>query len=151
MIRACAAAVVLLMGLLGAGCGESDDAANQFRDDYNDAIGPLNAVNSSIEEAGEDVGSKSGPQISREFDRIARSADRTRSELSNLEPPEGAQDELDELVAAIDDGTEDLRAVARAAKEEDQQQFAEATEALSESGEEISRAEMELKDAVESD
>jgi hypothetical protein len=151
MIRARAASVLLLVGLVGAGCGESDDTASQFRDDYNDAIGPLNAVNSSIEEAGEDISSKSGPQISREFDRIAESADRTRFELSNLEPPEGAQDELDALVAAIDDGIDDLRAVARAAKQENQQRYVDATEALSESGEEISRAEMELKDAVESD
>ena len=151
MIRARAAVVLLLLGLVAAGCGESDESANQFRDDYNDAIGPLNAVNSRIQEAGEDAGRMSGPQISREFDRIADSADRTRFELSNLEPPEGAQDELDALVAAIDDGIRDLRAIARAARQENQQRFQDATVALSESGEEISRAETELKDAVESD
>src|SRR5918996_6653072 len=121
MIRARAAVVLLLLGLVAAGCGESDESANQFRDDYNDAIGPLNPVNSRIQEAGEDAGRMSGPQISREFDRIADSADRTRFELSNLEPPEGAQDELDALVAAIDDGIRDLRAIARAARQENQQ------------------------------
>jgi acyl-CoA reductase-like NAD-dependent aldehyde dehydrogenase len=151
MIRGRAAAVLLLVGLVGAGCGEGDDSVSQFRDDYNDAIGPLNAVNSSIQEAGEEAGRMSGPQISREFDRIADSAERTRFELSNLEPHEGAQDELDALVAAIDDGIDDLRAVARAAKQENQQRFLDATVALSESGEEISEAETELKDAVESD
>ena len=45
----------------------------------------------------------------------------------------------------------DIRAVADAAREGNQDRFAEATEALSESGEEISQAEAELKDAVESD
>ena len=44
-----------------------------------------------------------------------------------------------------------IRAVADAAREENQQQFQDATEALAESGEEISAAEAELKDAAESD
>ena len=41
--------------------------------------------------------------------------------------------------------------MAAAARKENQQQYRDATEALSESGEEISEAENELKDAVESD
>jgi hypothetical protein len=44
-----------------------------------------------------------------------------------------------------------IRGVADAARKENQQQFQDATEALSESGEEISAAENELKDAVETD
>jgi hypothetical protein len=146
-----AALMLVLAALVVAGCGEDDDTADQFRDGYNAAIQRLNAVNSDIRESGEELASKPGPQIAREFDRIAETAAQTRSDLSQLEPPEDARDEFDELLAAIKDGAANIRAVADAARRENQQQFLDATKALSESGEEISAAENELKDAVESD
>ena len=108
-------------------------------------------MNSDIEESGEELASKPGPQIAKEFDRIAETAAQTRADLAKLEPPEAARDAFDELLGAIEDGVTNIRAVADAAREENQQEFLEATEALSESGEEITAAENELKDAVESD
>jgi cytochrome P450 len=146
-----AALMLVLAALVAAGCGQDDDTADQFRDGYNAAIQRLNAVNSDIEESGEELATKPGPQIAREFDRIAETAAQTRADLAQLEPPEDARDEFDELLAAIKDGAANIRAVADAARRENQQQFLDATKALSESGEEISAAENELKDAVESD
>jgi methyl-accepting chemotaxis protein len=151
MMRGPAAILLLLAALVAVGCGEDDDSADQFRDGYNEAIQRLNAVNTDIQESGEELASKSGPQIAREFNRIAETAAATRANLAELEPPERAGDEFDELLAAIEDGVASLRAVANAAREENPQQFQDATDALSESGEAISRAETELKDAVESD
>jgi acyl-CoA reductase-like NAD-dependent aldehyde dehydrogenase len=151
MTRARAAIFLLLAALVAAGCGDDDDTADQFRDGYNAAIERLNDVNSNIEESGEELASKPGPQIAREFDRIAETAAQTRADLAELEPPEGAGAEFDALLTAIQDGVANIRAVADAARKENQQQFLDATEALSESGEEISQAEAELKDAVESD
>lgn len=147
-----AAALFLLTATLAAaGCGGDDDTADQFRDGYNAAIQRLNAVNTDIRESGEELASKPGPQIAREFDRIAETAAQTRADLAKLEPPEGARDEFDALVTAIGEGAANIRAVADAARKENQQEFQDATEALSESAEEISQAEAELKDAVESD
>jgi methyl-accepting chemotaxis protein len=151
MTRARAAIFLLLAALVAAGCGDDDDTAGQFRDGYNAAIQRLNEVNSNIEESGEELASKPGPQIAKEFDRIAETAAQTRADLAKLEPPEGARDAFDELLGAIEDGVTNIRAVADAARKENQQAFLEATEALSESGEEITAAENELKDAVESD
>jgi hypothetical protein len=151
MTRPRVAIFLLVAALAAAGCGGDDDAADQFRDGYNDAIQRLNDVNSNIEESGEELASKPGPQIAREFDRIAETAAQTRTDLAELEPPEDARDEFDALLTAIEDGVANIRAVADAARKEDQQQFVDATEALSESGVEISQAEAELKDAVESD
>jgi hypothetical protein len=151
MTRARAAIFLLLAALVAAGCGDDDDTAGQFRDGYNAAIQRLNEVNSNIEESGEELASKPGPQIAKEFDRIAETAAQTRADLAELEPPEGARDAFDELLGAIENGVKNIRAVADAAREENQQEFLEATEALSESGEEITAAENELKDAVESD
>lgn len=151
MTSARAAAFVLLAALVGLGCGGEDETADRFRDGYNAAIQRLNAVNSNLEESGEELTSKPGGEIAREFDRIADTAARTRADLAELEPPEDARDEFDELVAAIEDGVGDIRAVAEAARRENQDRFREATEQLSERSEEISKAETELKDAMESD
>jgi hypothetical protein len=151
MTRFRAGLFVLLAALGGAGCGGEDETADRFRDGYNAAIEGLNEVNSNIQESGEELESRPGAEIAREFDRMAGAAARTRTNLSELDPPEEAADEFDALLGAIEGGVEDIRAVASAARSENQDRFAEATEALSESAEEISRAEVELKDAVESD
>ena len=151
MTRGSAAIALLLAALVAAGCGEDDATTDQFREGYNAAIQQLNAVNTDIRESGEGVATKPGPQIAREFNRIAETAAQTRADLAELEPPERARGEFDELLAAIEGGVASLRAVANAARKENRQQFRDAVEALSESGEEISEAETELKDAVESD
>jgi methyl-accepting chemotaxis protein len=151
MARASLAMFLLLAALVATGCGDDDDSADQFRDGYNAAIQRLNSVNSDLRESGEGAATKPGPQIAKEFDRIAETAAQTRANLAELEPPEDAREAFDELLAAIEDGVANIRAVADAARNENQEQFRDATEALSESSEEISAAENELKDAVESD
>jgi serine phosphatase RsbU (regulator of sigma subunit) len=151
MTRARAALFLLLSALVAVGCGGEDESADEFRDGYNAAIERLNDVNSSIQETGEELASQPGPEIAREFDRIAETAAQTRADLSELEPPDRARFAFEELLAAIEEGVADLREVARAARTENQQQYVDATEALEASAEEISEAEAELKDAVESD
>jgi hypothetical protein len=151
MTRPRAAVFLLLAALAGPGCGEEDESADRFRDGYNAAIERLNEVNANIQESGQELASKPGGEIAREFDRIADTAAQTRASLAELEPPEDARDEFDELLAAIEEGVRNIRAVGEAARQRDQERFREATEHLSESGEEISAAEAELKDAVESD
>jgi serine phosphatase RsbU (regulator of sigma subunit) len=151
MIRARAALFLLLTALVAVGCGGEDESADEFRDGYNAAIMRLNDVNSSIQETGEELASKPGDEIAQEFDRIAETTAQTREDLSELEPPDRARFAFEELLAAIEEGVEDLRAVASAARTENRQQYEDATEALAASAEEISEAETELKDAVESD
>jgi methyl-accepting chemotaxis protein len=151
MTRFRAAGPLLLATVIGLGCGESDDTADQFRDGYNAAIGRLNEVNANLQESGDELTSQPGSKIAAEFERIAEAAAQTRAELAQLVPPGDAGDEFDQLLAAIREGVTDIRAVADAAREGNQERFAEATEALEESSEEIGRAEQELKDAVESD
>jgi methyl-accepting chemotaxis protein len=151
MIRARAAVLVLLAMPGGLACGDDDDTADRFRDGYNQAIERLNEVNSDIQESGEQLAAQPGAEIGRQFDRIAETAARTRAELAELEPPEQAREEFDELLAAVQDGIRDIRAAADAARTESQERFNDAAERLSESGQEIAEAEEELKDAVESD
>jgi chromosome segregation ATPase len=151
MIRVRAAGFLLFAALTGLGCGDDDDTADQFREGYNTAIARLNEVNTNLRESGEELTSQPGSEIAREFERIAEAAAQTRANLAELAPPEEARDEFDQLLAAIRDGVRDIREVADAAREGNQDRYAEATEALEEGSEEISQAEAELKDAVESD
>jgi acyl-CoA reductase-like NAD-dependent aldehyde dehydrogenase len=151
MIRARAAAFLLLAALVGVGCGEDDETTGQFRDGYNAAIERLNEVSTDIQESGEEPTTKPGSEVARELERVADAAAQARAELAELEPPEDARDEFDALLAAIRDGVRNFRAAADAARAEDQDRFQEAKQELSGSSEEISRADDELKDAVESD
>jgi hypothetical protein len=151
MTRPRAAVFLLLAALAGPGCGEEDETTDRFRDGYNAAIERLNEVNTNIQESGQELASKPGGEIAREFDRIAETAAQTRENLSELEPPDRARFAFEELLAAIEEGVADLRAVATAARTGNQQQYEDATEALAASAEEISEAEAELKDAMESD
>jgi uncharacterized membrane protein YccC len=151
MIRVRAAGFLLFAALTGLGCGDDDDTADQFREGYNTAIARLNEVNTNLRESGEELTSQPGSEIAREFERIAEAAAQTRADLAELAPPEDARGEFDQLLAAIRDGVRDIREVADAAREGNQDRYAEATEALEEGSEEISQAEAELKDAVESD
>jgi uncharacterized membrane protein YccC len=151
MVRSRAAGFLLLAALIGLGCGDGDDTADQFREGYNAAIERLNEVNANLQESGEELTSQPGSKIAREFEGIADAAAQTRAELAELRPPAEARDEFDDLLAAIRQGVDDIRGVADAARSRNQERFREATEALEESAQEISAAEQELKDAVESD
>jgi hypothetical protein len=151
MIRLSAAGFLLLAAAIGLGCGGDDESTDQFREGYNTAIGRLNEVNTTLQESGEELASQPGSKIAREFERIGDAAAQTRAELAALAPPEEARDEFDQLLAAIRDGVKDIRGVADAARAGNQDRYVEATEALEEGTEEISQAEAELKDAVESD
>lgn len=149
MIRVRAAGFLLLAALTGPGCGGEDEATDEFRDGYNAAIERLNEVNTNLQERGEELTSQPGSKIAREFERIADAAAQTRADLAELAPPEEARDEFDRLLAAIREGVKDIREVADAAREGNQDRFIEATTSLSETGEEISEAEDDLKRAVE--
>jgi methyl-accepting chemotaxis protein len=140
-----AAALAVAMALAAGGCGAGDDETGEFRDGYNAAVERLNDLTSGSQ----DLATKPGAQISREFGRIADATEQTRARLQELEPPEDAKDEFDRLLAAIERWVKDLRAAADAARRENREGFAEAVERLAESGAEQREAEKALKDAVD--
>lgn len=140
-----AAAAAVAMGLAAAGCGAGDDETDEFREGYNAAVERLNDLTSG----GQELASRPGGEISREFGRIADATEQTRERLGELEPPEDAEDEFDRLLAAIDRWVKDLRAAAEAARRENREGFAEAVERLSESDVEQSEAEEAFRKAVD--
>jgi hypothetical protein len=148
LIRSVTAAALILLAVLPAtGCG--GDNSDQFREDYNAAVNKLSKINTDIGSATGGGADQSNAAIAKEFNQIADTAKQTRSDLIGLEPPEGAEEEFDELLSSLEKGVGDLRAVARAAKSNSPQRYNRAVEALAESGREITAAEIALKKAVD--
>jgi hypothetical protein len=140
-------ALILTLAIPVAACGEDD--ANQFREDYNAAVDKLSKINNDIGAATGGASGQTNKEIAAEFEQIADTAEQTRTDLAELTPPEDAQDEFDALLAALEDGVDDLRAVAKAATSNDPEAAAQAVQDLSESGAEITEAENALKTAVD--
>jgi hypothetical protein len=127
-------AALPLVLLAVAGCGGDESS---FSQDYNRAVRPLSRL-------GEHIGTKPSS-----FDRLARRTHETRTNLSKLDPPDRAQDEMKALLARLDAVTADLRGVAKAARGHDVVHQRKAAKALVRSSNEVEQAETRLKRAVE--
>ncbi len=128
-------------------CGGDDDEA--FKEEYNRAVRPLSELNSDIGSSIGGAAGKSNDEIAKEFDTLADKARQTRDNLAELDPPDDAKDAFDQLLTSLEAGTDDLAAVAAAAREADPQAAGEASEDLVESGKEIQAAEKKLQNAVD--
>ncbi len=140
-------AVACALPLSVAACGESED--NEFKDDYNTAVKPLSDLNADIGNSIGGAAGKSNDKIANEFEKLASKAQETRDNLSELEPPDDAKESFDKLLASLEQGTDDLRAVAQAAKEGDPAAARDASQDLINSGQAIQQAETELQKAVD--
>ena len=140
-------ALALALALPAVGCGGED--SDQFREDYNAAVDKLSKINSDIGSAAGGAAGRSNEAIAKEFDKIADTAEQTRSDLGELDPPDDAKDEFDKLLSSLDKGVDDLRAVAAAAKANSPREANEAVRDLARTGQEISEAENALKKAVD--
>jgi methyl-accepting chemotaxis protein len=146
--RAIASILLALVISFGAvACGE--DSNEEFKDRYNQAVRPLSQLGDDVVASLTSAGQASDRELARRLESFADRADRVRGNLSDLEPPEGTQDEFDELVAALKRSEADLRAVAASAKEGDRAAANEATEKLVESGQDLRSAESDFRNAVE--
>lgn len=138
-------AIALVFGAVACG----DDANDEFKDQYNQAVQPLSSLGDDIGDSLSGAEGQSNQALATQFDKLADRAEETRSNLSELEPPEDAGDQFDELLASLKQAVADLRAVGAAAKEGDPAEAEEATQALVESGQKVQRAEAAFKAAVE--
>jgi methyl-accepting chemotaxis protein len=144
---AASAALACALALPLTACGESED--NEFKEDYNAAVKPLSELNTDIGDSIGGAAGKSNDAIAKEFDKLADKAQETRTNLADLEPPEDAKKPFDKLLASLKEGTDNLRAVAQAAKDGDPVAAREASQDLVASGQEIQQAESELQKAVD--
>ena len=145
--NAALATLILVPALAVAGCGESED--NDFREGYNAAVKPLSELGSGIGSSINGAGGKSNAAIEKEFQNLADKAQETRDNLAELDPPDDAKEELDALLAALREATDDLKQVAKAAGDNDPAKAAQAAQELVTSGTKIQEAETELQQAVD--
>ncbi len=124
----------LLVMLVLVGCGGDDPS---FIEDYNQAVTPISELRGKLGTRPEN------------YDRLADRTRETRRNLARLEAPDGAADELDALVAGLDDVTTSLLAVARAARGEDPVRERRAARRLERSNDDFRRAESALHRAIE--
>jgi hypothetical protein len=139
-----AAALALALG--APGCGEDSD--EQFKQDYNQAVRPLTTLGDDVVASLGGAEGQSNRAVARRFRELADRFERTRTNLSRLDPPADTEDEFDGLLASLKESVRDLRAVARAAREGDPAQAAKASKALVETGQRVRRAEEAFQDAV---
>jgi methyl-accepting chemotaxis protein len=150
MIRtrlAATAALACALVLSLTACGESED--NEFKEDYNAAVKPLNELSEDIGNSIGGAAGKSNDAIAKEFDKLADTAQETRTNLADLDPPEDAKESFDKLLDSLKEGTDNLRAVAQAAKDADPAAAREASQDLVASGQQIQQAESELRKEVD--
>jgi alanyl-tRNA synthetase len=147
-MKRCLTAVATVLLVAVTACGESED--NSFREDYNQAVKPLSELNSdignSISTPGDD---KKNAEVAQQFEALAAKTEQTRANLSELDAPEDAKEELDKLLAALQGSIDDFKAVAQAAKDSDPAAAKQAAEDLQESGAAIGEAETALQNAVD--
>jgi hypothetical protein len=140
--------VVLAATLPIAACGGGDDDEG-FKQDYNTAVKPLTELNSDIGDSLGGADGQSNEAIAKEFDKLASKAQETRDNLADLDPPDDAKEEFDNLVSALKDGTADLKAVADAARDGNPAKARQAGQDLVESGTAVQEAETKLQKAVD--
>jgi hypothetical protein len=145
LIAVCLAALTVALPAVGCGGDDSD----QFREDYNAAVDKLSRINSDIGSAAGGAAGQSNDAIAKEFDKIANTAEQTRSDLADLDPPDDAKEEFDALLSSLEQGVDDLRAVANAAKDNNPAEANKAVQDLARTGQEITDAENALKKAVD--
>ena len=138
--------LVALAATFGA-CGEDEN--NAFKEDYNEAVRPLSTLGDDIGASLQGAEGESNAALAGRFDELADRTETTRENLSRLDPPEDARDELDALVDALKEGVTDLRALADAARSGDPAEAGAASRELVATGQTIQEAEADLRRVVD--
>ena len=134
---------VLAVSAAVAACGGSDDA--EFVDGYNKAVAPLNTMMTDL-----GTTSPSDPSAaSKSLNQVADGLDEVRTNLAALEPPADAADEFDQMLGALDKGTDQVRDMASAAKSGNIEKLTKATADFSATGTDLAKLEQQLRTLVE--
>jgi hypothetical protein len=143
-----AASLLALLALLAAltACGDDNNA---FKQDYNEAVRPLSSLGDDVGQSLTRAAGESNKELAARYDRLADRLDEVRANLEELEPPEGAEKQLDELEAALSEGSTRLGKLADAAEEGKPSEANAAAGALVATGERLRKAETDLREAVE--
>jgi hypothetical protein len=141
--RVAALIPVLAVSAAVAACGGSEDA--DFVDSYNKAVAPLNTMMT-------DLGTTSpsdSAAASKSLAKVADGLEGVHTNLSKLDPPSDAADEFDKMLGALDKGSDQVRAMAGAARSGDVEKLSKATTDFSKTGTDLASLEQQLRSIVE--
>src|SRR5215207_554316 len=141
--RPAALPLVLAVTLAAAGCASSEDA--DFVDGYNAAVAPLTTTMNGLSSSPAGDPAAAGKSL----DKVADGLDDVHADLAALDPPEDAADEFDRMLGALEKGTEQVRAMAGAAKDGNVKRLTKATADFSATGTDLVKIEQELRTIVE--
>src|SRR5215213_9516523 len=105
-------APLLALAIAAAGCGNSD--SNDFIEGYNQATAPLQKLTTDL---GSAVGGGAGANA--KLNQLADGLDDVQTKVADLEPPDGAQEELDAMLKALGNTADQVRAIGKSAKSGD--------------------------------
>ena len=143
-----AASLLALLALLASlvACGDDNNA---FKQDYNEAVKPLSSLGDDVGQSLTRAAGESNKELAARYNKLADRLDEVSGNLEQLEPPESAQQQLDELEAALGEGSRRLRQLADAASEGKPSEANAAAGALVATGERLRKAETDLREAVD--
>jgi hypothetical protein len=133
-------AALLALAIAAAGCGGGGDP-DEFTGQYAEATAPL-------AQAFEDIEDLDPESPGTEHAAIAAAFDGVKDRIAALEPPDGAEDEIEALVAAVGDYAEQLRQIGDAITRDDPEALDAAVEALGTVDDDWNDAEEQLFIAV---
>lgn len=125
------------LALFLAACGESQ----QFTEDFNEAQKPLESLLA-------DVSSSAGAPDAAKMNQLADGLDDTASKIADLEPPDGAQDELDTFVKEVNASADSMREVGKAVEGKDVEQMTSALGELQDHMTKVGTAQQALQTAI---
>jgi uncharacterized protein YoxC len=142
MNRKLTLAALLTLAIAAAGCGNSD--SNEFIEGYNEATAPLQELTTGLGSA-----TSGGAAAEAKLNELADGLEDVKVKIADLEPPDGAQDEVDAMLTAVDDMTAQVREIAKSAKSRDVKALTAAATELQTTATALGTAEADLKAAVE--
>ena len=137
--RAAGAVVTCAAALAAAGCGEDQE----FIDDYNTAMKPLQDAHREIAEGG------AAGRDARSYRRLADESKKVNRDLADLEAPADAKADFERLRGALRKSEANYDDLAVAIQEDDILRIRSAQQELAEEAEELDRAENAVKRKVE--
>ena len=149
VLRSRSALFLLLLVFAGsalAACGGDDNA---FKQDYNEAVRPLSSLGDEVGDSLTQAAGESNEELAARYEGLADKLDQVGDNLSGLEPPDDAREQLDELIDALAEGSERLRALGDAAEEGRPSEANAAASELVAAGERLREAETALRSAVD--
>lgn len=138
--------------VLAAGCGgdSEDDKKNEYRDGLNEAARTFNSeltqAGATMRAAGQ---SKSREQYGQGAEALQKAADDFKQELDDLDVPDDAENEEEQVVEAVDEFADAVAQINAAVQADDEAAVRQAVLGVQQKGAEVDQSIETLKEAVE--